>query len=246
MKRTKFYLLGGDQRAILLAEQLIRDGHEVTAAGIDEAYLPEGVKVRKEYDPAFSGYDVLVGPIPLTRDNIHLNCSKSSLKIPLKDLILLPDKINILGSVPKSFREERPGLVIDMMERKDMAVLNAIPTAEGAVRTLMDQRDEILFGKRVLVIGFGKVGKVLCRLLRGLGMEVYVTVRKSGDEAEAASLLYHPVRISSLWEYAGRMDVIFNTAPHMVLTEEILRLLSKDTVILDLASKPGGADFLLG
>ncbi len=38
-------------------------------------------------------------------------------------------------------------------------------------------------------------------------------------------------------------DFIFNTIPSLVLTENILNNVHKDTTIIDIASKPGGTDF---
>ncbi len=41
----------------------------------------------------------------------------------------------------------------------------------------------------------------------------------------------------------GQYDIIYNTVPSMILHEERLKLLNKETIIIDLASKPGGVDF---
>ena len=42
---------------------------------------------------------------------------------------------------------------------------------------------------------------------------------------------------------AGDFDVIFNTVPAEVLDRNVLEQIPDDTLIIDLASKPGGVDF---
>jgi len=94
-----------------------------------------------------------------------------------------------------------------------------------------------------LILGFGRIGKILAKMLHGIGSNVYVEARKYSDLAWIESYGYKPVFITELESYIDRANVIFNTIPSIVLDENLLRKVNKDCLLIDLASKPGGIDF---
>ncbi|HOV70081.1 MAG TPA: NAD(P)-dependent oxidoreductase, partial [Clostridia bacterium] len=133
--------------------------------------------------------------------------------------------------------------VVDFLGREDMAVQNAIPTAEGAIQIAMEKTPYTLNGSNILILGYGRVGKYLARMLAGIGAKVWVTARKFSDLAWIESMGYNPVTYNELREKLGIMDIIFNTVPCMVLGESELRRVNRSCLIIDLASKPGGVNF---
>lgn len=64
------------------------------------------------------------------------------------------------------------------MKREELAVLNTIATAEGAIEIAIANTNKILHGSNVLVLGFGRIGKVLARKLAGLSTKVTCAARK--------------------------------------------------------------------
>ncbi len=112
---------------------------------------------------------------------------------------------------------------------------NAKITAHCAVKLLLNQLPVILSGLPVLVIGWGRIGKCLAALLRQLGAQVSVTVRKETDAALLGALDYKAARLDDLQEYR----VIVNTVPAMVLPTEHLEACSPDCLKMDLASVRG-------
>jgi dipicolinate synthase subunit A len=122
-------------------------------------------------------------------------------------------------------------------------VLNAIPTAEGAIQIAMEEIPITLHNSNILILGFGRIGKILAKMLQGLGANVFVEARKYADIAWIRSYSYKPVLLSDLKSRLEQMDVIFNTIPHVILDQDMLARLGKETLIIDLASKPGGVDF---
>jgi dipicolinate synthase subunit A len=97
-----------------------------------------------------------------------------------------------------------------------------------------------LHGSGALVLGYGRIGKVLSNMLAGIGARVTVEARKCEDLSWIASYGYQGIHISELGKAIGQFDVIFNTIPSMVLDRQILRNVKKNALIIDLASKPGG------
>ena len=138
--------------------------------------------------------------------------------------------------------EERGVSVTDYLLREDLAIYNAVPTAEGAVQLAMEELPITISSARCLITGYGHVGRTLSRLLVAFGARVTVSARRFSDLAWAHNQNCGTLPLSRL-EEAEAFDVIFNTVPARIFTEPILRRLSPQTLLIDLASKPGGVDW---
>jgi dipicolinate synthase subunit A len=121
--------------------------------------------------------------------------------------------------------------------------MNAIPTAEGAIQIAMEELPFTIHASNILVMGYGRIGKTLSKMLNGIGANVYIEARKFSDLASIRSFGYNEVHISELPVYLCKMDIIFNTIPFVILNEELLKSIKSTCLIIDLASKPGGIDF---
>ena len=121
---------------------------------------------------------------------------------------------------------------------------NGAVTAEGAIQVAMRRRLRTLRGSDVLVIGYGSIGRPLSALLKNLGAaSVGVSVRRKEQLWMLKGEGYCPLLSSDLKSQVEKYDVIFNTAPELVLTKEVLEQLRPNVLIVDLASKPGGVDW---
>lgn len=132
----------------------------------------------------------------------------------------------------------------DYFARPELAVYNAIPTAEGCIGILLQQRTRTLWGAEVLVLGFGPVGQALAVRLSALGAGVTVCARRPEQRALAESLGLRGAELARLGALAPAFDRVVNTIPAPVLTEPVLTALRPGSLIVDLASKPGGTDFV--
>lgn len=119
---------------------------------------------------------------------------------------------------------------------------NAVPTAEGAVQIALEELPITLQGARVLVLGFGRVGKLCAHRFGQLGAQVTVAARKWADLAWAEAYGYHSTQIHQLKGWLCGYDLIVNTVPGQVLDRDHLLDLEKHCLVIDLASKPGGVD----
>ena len=132
--------------------------------------------------------------------------------------------------------------VNDYFTREDFTVRNAAVTAEGAVEIAMREYDRTICGSRCLVAGFGRIGKALAWMLRGLGASVTVSARKPADLAWIDVYGYTPVKSDEIC-LREKYDIIFNTVPAMVFSDKTLNRVDPSTLLIDLASMPGGVDF---
>ena len=107
----------------------------------------------------------------------------------------------------------------------------------------MEELPITLHGARVLVIGAGRLGKVLCQQLKGLGAGVNLAARKFSDLAWAQVWGCGAERSDQLSGWLCSYDLIINTVPVPILGREELSDLKPGCLVIDLASKPGGVDF---
>ena len=111
-------------------------------------------------------------------------------------------------------------------------VENAALTAEGAVWLAMRRSDRALAGQSALVVGYGRIGRLLADKLAALGVCVTVAARSAAARAEAAARGHNSVDINFL---TGSYSMVLNTVPAPVLTGSY-----GASLCLDLASDPGG------
>ena len=133
--------------------------------------------------------------------------------------------------------------LVDYFARKELILCNAIPTAEGCIGILMAERTRTLWNSAILLAGFGPVGQALGVRLAALGAQVTVAARRPAQRALAESFSLRAVDLARLEQAAPAFDTVVNTIPAPVLTEAVLAALRPGSLIVDLASKPGGTDF---
>jgi dipicolinate synthase subunit A len=133
--------------------------------------------------------------------------------------------------------------VFDYFEREELAVNNAVPTAQGVIKIAMENMKITLHGARCAVTGYGRTAKVLADMLAALGARVTVAARKCSDLAWARTGGLDAVNISELMKTAPELDLLVNTVPSLVLDCKTLSALRRDCLVIDIASAPYGTDF---
>lgn len=246
MKEKSFAIIGGDKRSYELARLLLEKGHRINLYGFKKLKVDNKIEEMENIKSAIKDVDVVITPIPMTRDQININAPYDESDIPIEEVFenMNKDQLLIGGKTGDcvEMKEYYHIPVFDIMDREEMAVLNAIPTAEGALQIALEETDTTIHGSNAMVLGFGRVGKMMARTLSGIGSNVYVLARKHSDISWIKSYGYNPVYIFELKEKLPNMDLIFNTIPKDILNEELLKLIIPRTLIIDLASMPGGID----
>lgn len=221
MGKLLFYPVGCTPACHGAAKALAQAGVEIA-----DHITPEATHLLMDV-PSFSGAGVL----------------KSGAK--LEELLsLLPSGITLVGgNIPEKTVAEHP--CIDLLQDAAYLYENAALTAECALRVAGEKIGFSFRDAPVLVVGWGRIGKHLCRLLRGYGARVTVLSRKAAHLAEAASLGLSALTPQGLAEKIGDFRLIFNTAPGMMVPAHIAAS-CQSCLKIDLASVPGigGADVI--
>ena len=238
----EFAVLGGDMRQIRLAEWLAGQGYHTVTWGLEHPDNPRETDLTSALKA-----DCIILPLPVSRDGIHLNLSFGREPLRLTELWsnIQGDRKVLGGMIGRSTllsAREHGVVVTDYYAVEELQIRNAVTTAEGALRIAMEESGRSLCGRHCLVVGFGRIGKILAHRLRGLNAEVTVSARKSEDLAWIEAMGYRPVRTGNLAEVLPETELLFNTVPAVVLGEKELILLNSETLLLELASEPGGID----
>ena len=240
-------VVGGDLRIVKLVEMLINDGYKVYTYALEnseELLSLNGVEFCPTLKEAVSYSKVIVGPVPLSSDRKRLSSPFGRNEVGLEEFIKeLKGKYLIAGNINIKEELDSNGIqFVDLLKREEFSVLNTIATAEGTIQIAMEETQRTVHGSNVLVMGFGRIGKVLAKMLDGIGAKVYCEARKYEDISWIKAYGYNPIHLNNLDEYLGRFDIIINTIPFQILEGPKLDLVKKEVVIVDLASNPGGVD----
>lgn len=249
-----FAFVGGDKRQVNVIKGFLSDGYKVSAYGIDNDGFEEYADFvsAENVNDAVACADVVVLPLPYSSvvDSELINSPLSDIQIGVGELFrALSDnnrKLVLAGKVDERLEalSKIYGIhIIDYMDRDELAVLNAIPTAEGAVKIAMEELPITVHSSECLCVGYGRVGKILANTLSGLGANTTVAVRKHRDLAYIKAYGYNGIMLTEPFDNFKKYDAVFNTVPAKIVDSTMLRELRDDCLIVDLASKPGGVDF---
>lgn len=247
--RRKFLILGGDMRLGYLAQMLEESGNKVYVYAMEKnEKIMENMLIEKcnSLQSALEKAEVIIAPIPLTKDGIEINTPLSTEKILIEDLVKQnKSKIFIAGSIKKEIQEKLKQKyldVIDVMEREELAILNTIATAEGTIEVAIKNTDKILQGSNVLILGFGRVAKIVANKFQALSAKVTCSARKISDLAWIEAYGYSALDINDMLYDLKDFDIIINTVPQIIIHEKELKHMNPNVLLIDLASAPGGID----
>ena len=247
--KYRYLVLGGDLRSIKLAQLLADDGNKVYSYGQDksDAILDDG-RIEKciSIKNALEKAQIILAPVPFSSNGESINTPFSHNKIMIEDLMKKnKDKIFISGSIKENIKkdlEEKYLEVIDIMQRDDLAILNTIATAEGTIEVAIRSTDKILQGSRVLILGFGRVGKIVANKFSKMSALVTCAARKVSDLAWIKAYGYNSLNIHDMLYDLSEFDIIINTIPQTIMKERELKHVDSEVLLIDLASAPGGID----
>ncbi|MDR3270810.1 MAG: dipicolinate synthase subunit DpsA [Peptococcaceae bacterium] len=248
LKGIRLAVIGGDDRELYFMAEMKKLGAYITGAGFERADpLPDIVLTSQK--EAVQQADVLIFPMYGTDEGgvIKAKYARDTLVLNQEILQFIPASVPLLiGWARPALKSAAARLGIPIIETAnvdEVAILNSIPSAEGAIQLAMQNTKITLHGSRSFVLGLGRTGWTLAARLQALGAQVSGVARQEQDLAKATACGFRPLRFAQLDSVISEAEIIFNTVPALVLNHQRLETLSPDTVIIDLASFPGGTDF---
>ncbi|MBL0388968.1 dipicolinate synthase subunit DpsA [Tumebacillus sp. ITR2] len=246
----KMAFVGGDARIIEVIKHASELDASIVLIGFDqlETPLPDTVKAALSPD-VLSDVDAIVLPVSGMDDEGKVQAQYSSSPIVLEEShfeAMQRQTMVFTGIARKRLNElcqKRELRLFKLMELDEVAIHNSIPSAEGAIQFAMQNTDITLHGSNSVVLGFGRCGVTLARMLDGIGANVTVCARRAPDLARIEEMGLKALAMEDLLLAVKEAQILFNTVPAMILSAEVLAKVPKSCVIIDIASNPGGTDF---
>jgi dipicolinate synthase subunit A len=242
-----------DRRLRAIAPMLIGNGYGLGIAGCTlPAGMPDGIVLCPNPREWIPRAGIVLLPLPAVRENLTVAFSEED--IPINAVLSRMQRGSILlgGMLPRNVireAEEKGITAYDYYAAEEVMLKNADLTAEAALYIAMQELSCALFGARVAVVGCGRIGNALCRMLRSLGVSVTALARREASLSTAASYgcETEQITVDALCALQSGYDVVYNTVPSRIFSEEVLQpaLRSRHgekTLYVDLASSPGGFD----
>ena len=247
----KIGILGGDMRQTALARRLSEIGFEVATWGLPrEADIGRAVR-SGDWRGAVEQSCAVILPLPASADGVRVHAPYANgyeLRVLHLMHTLSADTLLLGGKIDPGIQEaakENNIPLLDYFDCEELQIKNAVPTAEGAVEIAMRTLPITVFGSKAMVLGYGRIGRVLSAMLKGIGAEVTVAARRQEDLAYATVNGHQAVRFGGedFTKAVSQAEVVFNTVPARILDKTLIERLGRCYLIVDLASGKGGTDF---
>lgn len=223
--------------------ELFSENHTVFIYGQEKYKSKNNRLLCKSLEECMENSDIIISGIPLSKDNVYVNSPYSDREIRLDEIYTnIENKIFIAGGIPIQFYENKTIKNIDLLQLEELTILNAIPTAEGTIKIAIEETEITIHESKVMVFGYGRIGKILCKDFKNLGAKVYCVARKEADWTWIREEGYIPIKYNEIEKEADKVDIIINTVPSLVIQERTIKKLKKNCLIIDVASNPGGVD----
>lgn len=243
-------VIGGDARQLEIIRKLTELDARLSLIGFEQLDHAFTGAVKEKLDEVdFSNMDAFILPVPGTNLEGHVETIFSNEKVVLTADMLkkTPDHCPIYSGISNAYlngiTKEANRPLIQLFERDDVAIYNSIPTVEGTIMMAIQHTDFTIHGSNIAVLGLGRVGMSVARTFHALGAKVKVGARKSEHLARITEMGLTPFHLNEVDQQIKDTDILINTIPLLIVTASVISKMPAHTLIIDLASKPGGTDF---
>ena len=240
-------VIGGDLRIAILAELLAKDDWKVLSYGFEKYSFQEtSIQKIETLEKIGEQTECFFSSVPFSKDGIRIKAPFASKEIYFEEVF---QKIKrgtfFAGALKEDWIKKYQAKItfVDLMEEECLTIQNAVSTVEGTIQKIMEETDRTIYQSKILILGFGRIGKLLANRLHSFGAQIYCEARKQTDLTWIQAYGYHPIPLAELKNCnLTQFDIVINTIPHLVLGEEEIQQLNPNCFVIDLASAPGGVD----
>jgi len=243
-------VIGGDARQLEIIRKLTELDAKISLIGfeqLDHAFTGAVKEKLEEVD--FTNIDAII--LPVTGANLEgqVETIFSNEKVILSEDILskTPEHCIIYSGISNPYLnhivKQSKRTLVQLFSRDDVAIYNSIPTVEGTIMMAIQHTDFTIHGSNITVLGLGRCGMSTARAFHALGAKVKVGARKSEHLARITEMGVTPFHLDDIEKAVAGTDILINTIPHLIVNAAVIAKLPSHTLIIDIASKPGGTDF---
>lgn len=243
-------VIGGDARQLEIIRKLTELDAKLSLIGFEQLDHAFSGAVKDKIDEVnFSNMDAFILPVAGTNMEGQVETIFSNEKVLLTEEILLktPKHCSIYSGISNSYlnqiTRQAQRKLVKLFERDDVAIYNSIPTVEGTIMMAIQHTDFTIHGSNVTVLGLGRCGMSIARSFHAIGANVKVGARKTEHLARITEMAVTPFHLNDLEKEIKGTDILINTIPYPIVSASVISKLPAHTLIIDIASKPGGTDF---
>lgn len=235
-------IIGGDKRQRYLKDYLTEKGYNISSYGLFD-WDDDTDKLKS----IINEDSVIVLPLPATRNDKTIVMPFSKREISIDRLMSLLGKNNIVfgGIIKGELLSRLRETDIPFVDYYDNEFIekNAVLTAFGALKILLEHIDFALPLGKYAITGYGRVAKETASLLTSLSCDVTVFARNSSQRDDAMIKGCKAEPLTQLPLQSDKFDIVINTVPSNVINEDAISNMKKSCKIIELASAPYGLDF---
>lgn len=204
----------------------------------DPRYLALGTLLKEE------GYTVLTPPENIPKEPLFYLFPLGQKEKEVLEILEKTEKgsFALVGKETPtllSFAKEKGIFLKGALQDEIYLFRNAVATAEGVLKNVIEKCNKTLDELTVLIYGYGNCGNAIARLLWLCGCEVFVTSRERGrKKAEKDGFNIHWPQENSL----SMFDAVVNTVPDPVFTDSLLLSMQEDSHFFQVATGLSGID----
>ncbi|NRG47293.1 dipicolinic acid synthetase subunit A [Bacillus sp. CRN 9] len=243
-------VIGGDARQLEVIRKLTELDAKLSLIGFEQLDHAFSGAVKEKIDEVdFSCIDSIILPVPGAGPEGQIDTIFSNEKVTIDEEILkkTPSNCKIYTGINPPYLTNIASLanreLVQLFDRDDVAIYNSIPTVEGAIMMAIQHTDFTIHGSNISVLGLGRTGMSIARAFHALGAKVKVGARKSEHIARITEMGLTPFHLKDIQSAVVDSDICINTIPHPIVSAAVINKMPVHTLIIDLASKPGGTDF---
>ncbi len=243
-------VIGGDARQLEVIRKLIELDAKLSLIGFDQLdHGFTGATKGQIEELDFASLDAVILPVAGTDSEGKVDTIFSNKKVVLtkEQIEQTPPHFTVYSGISNAYLNEITATcsrnLVKLFERDDVAIYNSIPTVEGTLMMVIQHTDYTIHGSKVMVLGFGRTGMSVARSFQALGAHVRVGARRSEHLARITEMTFTPFHLKDLEQQVQDVDIVINTIPHPIVSANVIAKMPAHTLIIDLASKPGGTDF---
>lgn len=243
-------VIGGDARQLEVIRKLIELDAKLSLVGFDQLdHGFTGASKEHMHELDFASLDAVILPVAGTNAEGGIDTIFSNEKVALtkEQVEKTPPHFTIYSGISNAYLDNLTlscqRKLVKLFERDDVAIYNSIPTVEGTIMMVIQHTDYTIHGAKVMVLGFGRTGMSVARTFQALGAHVKVGARRSEHIARITEMTFTPFQLQDIEKEVQDVDIVINTIPHLIVTASVIAKMPAHTLIVDLASKPGGTDF---
>lgn len=234
----KLLIIAGDKRQKKLYDILTEKGRKCESV-FEAKDVPKAEQLT-------ASADIIILPLPVTKDKVNVYSENKELVLPIEAILgsVKSGQLVIGGLIDRKIKQRLKGAgasYLDFYSDESLISYNAFLTAQGAVYLMLENTDEYVVSKKILITGFGRVGKAVSHFMKVMGLDVYVAARSEVQRSQAVSYGYKAINISDIGSTVFLFDFIVNTVPWQIFIKNDVKAMKKSCVYTELASSPFGA-----